>query len=398
MISNSVKTSDRKSLNIGLISTTHTNVGDDLIRAGIVNLFSALLADGYQLETLNKHRPLQVYKKGSPARFFDLTSAGRHRIERAIWRNASTVLGPISRTVFDECDLVVNCGMPAFWPDWQDAEWVRPLWYEVVPRLVSNGAIFCHLSIGSAFPWTANKEIALSDKEAGAIRQLIEPASFTSTRDSLTAALIWRLGMAATKQCCTSLFAFHGRPPQAAKAPVFIINYMRNASHFSWGAKRNIRWRETISEVIKVVSERQIGVRFYCHSANEFESVGDDFPGFERIRPTDVDIFFRNAGGCVGSLCTRFHASLGLAAMGVPGIVVAEDSRSVMVEEIGNRFLYAPDANMEVVVAEVRSLLAEAADRSQRLVLQREKHWSDYLSFLSDALGNHFPSAIRQGS
>lgn len=395
---NPIIAGDFSHVKIGLISTTHTNVGDDLIRVGIINLLSATLPGALKFTVINKHRPLQAYRAGSAARLFDVTALGRHRVERSIWRSASTWLGPISQTVFDDCDLLVNCGMPAFWPNWQHAEWVRPLWYDVVPRMVSRGANFCNLSIGSAFPWSERNEILLSDEEGAAIRKLIAPAAFTTTRDSLTAALIERLGYCATKLCCTSIFAFRGRSLPTDGHPVFIINYMRNASHFSWAAKRNSAWRETVARVLRTLGQRKIGIRFYCHSIQEYESTGEDFPGYERVCPEDAEAFYQYARGCVGSLSTRFHASLGLAGMGIPGIVVAEDSRSVMVEEIGNRFLYAPEAGPDIVLAEVDCLLAESLARSQELIARREESWDRYLAYMDNALGMLKPSLANHAS
>lgn len=112
-------------MRIGLISTTNTNIGDDLIRTGIVGLLRTLLPESQEHIIVNKHQPLDVFSMG----FIDDILRTAPAMIAGVIRPAVAMLAHrLRENVMSDCGLIVQCGTPVFWPGCHRAEWAVSIW------------------------------------------------------------------------------------------------------------------------------------------------------------------------------------------------------------------------------------------------------------------------------
>src|SRR6266576_4943517 len=153
-------------MHIGLITTLHTNFGDDLIREGICQILQGVFKrQEITFITVNKNQPLMVYPEWHPIPLAQsltrLLPRGRKRVQG--WAQKFFHRFGLSR--FDNCDLILQCGTPVLWPGCFLCGWAEPLWHQVVGRLSRKGVPVLNLGAGSCYPWEKQLRPSIDESE-----------------------------------------------------------------------------------------------------------------------------------------------------------------------------------------------------------------------------------------
>jgi hypothetical protein len=372
---------------IGLITTLETNIGDDLVREGIILILQEVLGTRQlHFVMVNKHRPLTVYPGWHPVHLSMLAGyLPRGRIRVANW--AERVFSKLSLTCFDDCDLIVQCGAPVLWPACHLCEWAEPLWHHVVGRLAHRTPVL-NLAAGSCYPWEHQPAEITDPDEVAYLRAILGYCRLTTTRDPLAESLCATLGTQTPLLPCSALLAAGQRMAPRTEDSFVLLNYMEGGGHYDWnqGICRS-RWERTMRQLVECLGRRHKLV-FLCHNEAEYRLAEKLAPSIPRWLPKTPYEFFTMGNGAKLALCNRLHASVALAGLGIPSVSVGTDTRMLMLEPIGLPYFYVEDAHAGTLEHAAEGLMARREQERERLLELRERTWNKYCDAVARAIQN----------
>lgn len=370
-------------MKVGLITTLNTNIGDDLIRKGILHLLITTCA-GHQIEivSVNKHDPLTVYPDWHP---IHATKLSRHlprhyRIDR--WIEHS--MPRLRQSRFDSCDLIVQCGAPVFWNDCHRTPWAKPLWHEVVGRLHQRIPTL-NLAAGSCYPWEQQPE-HFSQEDEAYVRAILSYCRLTTVRDVLAQRLCSNLGAQTPVVPCTALLVAGDASQNAEEDGYILINYMEGGGHYEWDQGIDpAEWHRTTVSLIRRIQQRH-KVLFLCHDEKEYHLTRGIDPSIPCFWPKTVNEYFQDMPPIKAAVCNRMHASVALAGLGIPSIAVCTDTRLLMVDALGLPCYYAKDANVDRLESDVENLADSFSQWKERLLQMKIDTQTRYLDLIQETL------------
>lgn len=377
-------------MQVGLITTLSTNVGDDFIREGIIHALKCALP-GKEIEfvLVNKHEPATIYSGRHPigwGRLFPThftRSAGTEILSRLLYR--------FGGSRFDKCDMIIQCGAPVFFYKCWFTEWSNPIWRHVAGRLAKK-TIMLNLAAGSCYPWERLPEQVNDSREQRFIKDILGYCNLTTVRDKLAEKVVAPLaGTADYKRIPCSAFlvplAYPPLPNDLCDDDKYImINYMSGAGHYDYGLNiDHQKWEAIIVDLVHRLMQRH-KVAFMCHNEAErklAESLSLDVPVY---LPDSISDYFLIASTAKAGVFNRMHACVGFAGLGIPSVGVGIDSRMLMVDEIKLPTFYVKDCTPELLEAEVNRLLEILEPESIRLKILQENTLQSYITLLKPIL------------
>jgi hypothetical protein len=365
-------------MKIGLITTLGTNLGDDLIRAGICHILKEVFS-GQKIEfaCVNKHKPYTVYPPWHPLRW---APRGQRILRR--------VLPKYGLSIFDRCDCIVQCGTPVIWPGCHKCEWAVPVWHEVVGRLSQKGIPVFNLGAGSCYPWKKQPESVTDEEDRAYLQKILGYCKITTVRDVLAHTLLKNLGYESPFIPCPALVA--GRPYAGKPADdgFVVINYMEKGGHYDW--EQNIDaaiWSASVVKLVQHIRKRH-KVVFLCHDLKEHALASRMDPSIPCFLPKNLDQYFSFLAHAKAGICNRLHASVALAGIGIPTVAVGTDTRMKMVEAIGLPSFYVKDAFQEKVTDAFENIMNRRKSEYERLIALRERTWNQYVNIVKTCIAS----------
>ena len=339
---------------VGLISTLDTNLGDDLIRLGTVELLQSVLGEWESLEfvVMNKHRPLDIFRNKVLPRFVEQVPRKR---EAAI-RLLGHAVRPLRLShVFDDVDFVVQCGTPMMWPECRRAEWLPTLWSDTLARPRSPRVL--SLAAGSCYPWTAPRPPRIQPPDAAALSRMLDVVDTITFRDELAQTIAKSLGFRGRVLPCVALHWAHGRVADP-NAEAIVLNVMPRGGHFLWTEDLvSVDWPREMDRLVSAL-ERTHPLILLCHNREEYDFAAR-WPHHERCLPATAQQYFETIRrACVG-VVNRMHAAVALAGVGIPAVAVGTDTRLLMVGTAGQKCAYLADTCSDALLETVNTLLKE---------------------------------------
>lgn len=372
-------------MNVGLLSTTNTNIGDDFIREGLLFVLRKSLPPNIDLNvsTVNKHDPLSPYPSWHPIRMREsipLLPRGRGFLQRRL-----TSLGRrVGHTTFDKCDLIIQCGTPILWNGCSKSEWAEPVWQRIFARLRGRIPIL-NLAGGSCYPLNDLPERLDPMSDDGAfVRLMWNSASVTTVRDKLAAQLFKSVGHTPEIIPCSAILAGRsvGAMPSDHSGPV-LLNFMKKGGHWDFGDPScSERWAQTLTETYLRI-RKKYPIAFLCHNDEENELAQSLTQGDPVFHPRSVEEYFEAVSHARAAICNRMHASVALAGIGIPSIAVCNDSRLFMVKTLGLPTMDTSDANAEKLIEEIDGLIGASNPISAKLLSLKNKTLIRYQEVVS---------------
>jgi hypothetical protein len=254
----------------------------------------------------------------------------------------------------------------------------------VVGRL-SRRVPAVNLAAGSCYPWERQPDRIEDTQDADYLRSILGYCRVTTARDRLAGALLESLGTEVPVIPCSALLAAGDATTSGADGPV-LIEYMRGAGHYDWDQGIDAgAWEDTVSQLIARLRGRH-QVKFLCHDEREYRLAGRLDPSLERLRPRTVPEYFDMVRDAAAALCNRMHASVALAALGIPSVAVCTDTRLLMVEMLGLPALYVKDAGTDRLEGEIEDLIVRRSEENERLVELRRSTRRTYVDLFRQVM------------
>lgn len=378
-------------MRIGLITTEATNIGDDLIRLGIVrslrNAFGPV-----ELAVLNKHDPLTVYPAGHPVRVARVLPIAK----RLGGNVAARIAAPFGHSIFDDCEMIIQCGGPVLWPDCRRNEWAHPLWYGVLNRLEKCVPIL-NLAAGACYPWERQPSSLVSSRDRAYLSQVGRTCRLTTVRDKLAQDLMASIGISSLLIPCAALLSAATVPKRRPQENGHVlISYMLGAGHYDWDQSIDPNlWEQVVIELIQRIRKRH-SVAFLCHNAAEVSLAAALDPSLPRLVPRSAADYAATIASSKAAICNRMHAAVALASSGIPSIAVGTDSRMLMVGAIGLPTAYAKECTAALLESQVEDLIRDRNLERERLSALRASTLDQYTAALRLSAERRDPARLPQ--
>jgi len=371
--------------NITFITTVNHNIGDDFVREGIIHVLTQKLK-GHKLniENIHKHSPVtSVY--------------GRENIRNL---RISMLVDPLFRLIgsknrISDADILVQSGAPVYWchpqtggPHCADNEWFDPL---VRKRFMPDrrGRPFLNLAGGSCQRYhSEGNEIENCHKCKSYIREFFDTCDLTILRDELARKMLNHAGKDAKVLPCPSIFARDRFGIKPEPGEFIVLNFMENAGHYTFGQEIDSkRWR---NEFISIAQEAsRIGrVVVACHTPQEKELAKTLIPNFERfLVPNDHIEFMKFYARAKWGIVNRVHGAFMMASFGKPAIVIGNDSRAKMIENLTLPSYYVNDVScvgIESLIEQARSRCDSYLEQIEEIRSSSQQAYYDALQFVLD--------------
>ncbi len=371
-------------MRLGLLTTLNNNIGDDFIREGLLHVIRQVApATPLDLVMLNKHEPRTVYSRRHPIRLLDKKNFKPSWLTKPFRLLAEKYLPPLGHTVFDECDILIQCGTPVIWQGCRNSEWARLIWRDVFARLTDAGKPLLNLGGGSCYPMEQIPETLAGSPDENFVRLMLKSARLTTVRERLAHKLMTSIGGVPPLLCCPALLAAQAFVQPSAPTKKVLINYMAGGGHYDWKQAIDAKkWEQTMRQVVRHLEQQGWQPLLLAHNEKELALATEIWPHLPRICPASVPEYFEVARGAAFGVCNRMHASVALAGLGIPSVAVGTDSRNLMVELVGLPVFYVKAATTERMVTAVDELQAKRNDESRRLLILRETTLKEHLDYL----------------
>lgn len=351
-------------IKIGFLTTLGVNVGDEFIREGIRHVLDQCGVP---------YAPLYVNKH-------DATT-----LSRSVEDEVDEV-----RHKFWESDLFIQSGAPVYWhlgPHTSlTCEWYHWFWEGLVfcENPPGPAPLFVNLGAGTTQPWGVGVEAFVGDSACVAFaRKVAERSLLTTVRDPSAAELLTTLGVPHHVLPCPAFLAGARHPSGEPISGLIGVNLMPLASHHDLEGNFNrARWADSITALLHQL-RRQSAVLFICHNGEEVTFARQfRFSGERIFESRNWRDYFDAYAHCEIVVANRVHGAVCAAGLGIPAVIVGNDTRAEIGDLIGLPRFHAVDLDLAAVTDTVARLRERKKDETSRLLRLREQSVRQYRDLL----------------
>ncbi|MFC1603326.1 polysaccharide pyruvyl transferase family protein [Pseudomonadota bacterium] len=373
-------------MKITFITTVQHNIGDDFVREGLKHILSSVLGENrVQFTDIHKHSPI----------------TSRHGFE---WLRSKRIglqfdrMLPLSLTTdrILDADLVVQSGAPVFWHHDHDQfdvhcadnEWCDPLIKRRFSQVRDKGVKFFNLAAGACQQYHSEGSEFLSCKKCSSyINWILQVADVTTLRDELSSNILASYGLQAPVIPCSSLFAPESLSVTPREGEYVALNYMQGAGHYAFQQGIDVAQHQAAFKALYEDLIQREQVVLVCHDSKEKRwarsiapdakifSAGDDYRKY-------VEFYARAKYGVVN----RVHAAFIMAALGKPSLVIGNDSRARMANQIGLKSLFVNDATPDLLISNSVGLSKMSSDYADMIHHIKDDAFNAYIKAISQEI------------
>lgn len=380
-----------KPLRVGVVGHWGGNIGHDFMALGAERLLAHALgrAEFYRIE---HHHPLSIYPRGHPLRHARFLRHGRggRRLQQA---KRLLNLPPLARilwktTWISKLDLAVVCGGPLIFPGVASGD-LHLMFPHLFGAFTSQGVPLLNLSVGSAFPLERLSFDSLSQEDREFLKTVLTASSAVTVRDAVALRMVEALGGDAHFVPDIALMTGEMLETYAEgdnHDKYVVINYQFAGANTDWGQGVDpLRWEETMRALVSLLRSRHVIV-FICHNDKELALAEALEPSFPRYRPRGLREYARILRGAVVGICSRIHAAVPLASLGIPVVGVGTDTRLGTLQALGLPCVYVKDATAPALEEMVEALISRRDMEHRRLCAIRQATLIQYTEIIRSVL------------
>lgn len=363
--------------NISIITTVDHNVGDDFVREGLKYILSHHFTDEkINYYHIHKHSPITSRFGFEKLRTLKYSK----RIDKLIPKNWTK-----DRVI--NADILVQSGAPVYWchkdpsSHCYDNEWFIPLIEERFSK--NKNAVLLNLAAGTCQTYHSDGS-EFCEKCNNYINSFYKDSAVTTLRDSLAKVVLSKINLDAPVIPCSSIFAIDQHQLKSEGEEYVVFNYMKGGAHFTFGQKIDFaKWEETFKEFYFSVKKKE-RVIIACHNKKEVEEALElDADAEIFYEKDDYLAFMKFYGKAKFGIMNRVHGAFLMGSYGKPSIIIGNDSRAKMAEEIGLQSFFVNDVTVDLLNEQYEYLNDGANNYKERFKVIKEKAYTDYLSALS---------------
>ncbi|WP_017731982.1 polysaccharide pyruvyl transferase family protein [Nafulsella turpanensis] len=364
---------------IAFITTVNHNVGDDFVREGLKWLFREYFqSDKLKFTSIHKHVPATSYY-------------GLENLRNLVWSERVEkylpVISRIDRVM--QSDILVQSGAPVFWyhPGYSDCvsgnEWYFPLIHRRF--LKKRGGVLANIAAGTCQKYYSDgSEFLESDHIKNFIKEFHELSQVTTLRDSLSGSVHTKLGLDAPVIPCSSIFAINEHKVEQKPGEYVVVNYMHGGAHYNFGQDIDFEgWFNHFQKFYFELKKKEKHVIFSCHNLKEKEDAQKIDPNGEFFFSSRFEDYLKFYAKAKYGVMNRVHAGFILASLGKPAVIIGNDSRARMAEQIHVEDYFVNDVDSEVLLKEAERLDSERGEWLHKIQVIKSNSYERYMEAFS---------------
>ncbi len=364
-------------MKITFITTIDHNIGDDFVREGLKYLLQQYFS-GKVLEFRNVHKHSTITSRNGFEKF--LNPRFVNRLDRTL---------PIRWTgdKVRDADLVIQSGAPVYWchedvgSHCYNNEWFGPLIEKRFLR--TSGTKLLNLAAGTCQKYHSDgSEFCVRCNDY--IRRFYELSAVTTVRDSLAQTVLAQIGIDVPVIPCSSIFAIDEHGLKAENGEYVVVNYMSGGAHYTFGQAIDFeRWEQTFKTFYFALKQKE-RVVFSCHNEKEFKAAREIDPDAKIFyAKNDYVAYMKFYAKAKFGIMNRVHGAFMMASFGKPSLVIGNDSRARMSEEIGLESIFVNDVDLAILNDRYAFLSAGADHYRERFAAIKHRAFNDYMKAFS---------------
>lgn len=361
-------------INVAIITTVDHNVGDDFVREGLKYLLKEKL-NGKKIRFFNIHKHSPITSRLGFEKFRTLKYS--KRIDKLIPKSWS-------KDRVRNADILVQSGAPVYWCHEESHcyknEWFSPL---IEERFLKNKeSILINLAAGTCQTYHS-KGTEFCNKCNDYIQKFYNDSKITTLRDTLAKVVLNRIGLDAPVIPCSSIFAIDEHKLKNEGEEYVVLNYMKGGAHYTF--EQNIdfkKWEEEFKKFYFAIKDKE-NVIISCHNKKEVNEALELDPNATIFyEKNDYLTYMKFYSKAKFGIMNRIHGAFLMASFGKPSIVIGNDSRARMLNEIGLDSFFVNDMDVEKLLEQYEYLKSGANNYSDRFKTIKEKAFVDYMQAL----------------
>ena len=367
-------------MKISIITTVNHNIGDDFVREGIIYLFKQKFKNTtLNFELIHKHSPITTR--------YGFEWFRNYRFSKYVDRVLPLSL---SKDRVLEADILVQSGAPVYWchpetggPYCSDNEWFNPL----IKRRYLKTAFktpFLNLAAGTCQKYDSDGSEFDSRKSCqDYIKELQGLTKVTTVRDKLAKKVLNNMGFDVSVTPCSSIFAPESLGIEIGNPEYVALNYMKGGGHYIFGQKIDSKkWENNFKRFYKTISKFEKCI-FVCHNQDEVMNAKKIDPNANIFISHDYKDYIKFYSKAKFGIMNRVHGAFLIASFGRPAVVIGNDSRVKMSEEIALSYTFVNNADLDWLLVQYEYLKKGGDNYSQKFNGIKKKAYNDYQEALS---------------
>ncbi|WP_152415473.1 hypothetical protein [Caenispirillum salinarum] len=328
-----------------------------------------------------QHHPFSVYPEGHWTRWID-----KLRHDRLMWLRRRLAREDVYQKMWAqtqplEFDLAVACGGPNLVSGAAATPQMRLLMHHFNGAFAFRGTPVLDAAVGSGFPLERIPE-RLSPEDEAFYKTSTGITRAITVREHDACRLYGTIGVEAPVIPCIAIGSgrfFQRFRDEADRSGTprderpIIINFQAKGSNTDWDQGVDpAAWMDLVRGVVADLRADGQRVELLCHSLYERKLARQLAPDLPIHFPQTEEEYGHIIANAKVGFVSRIHAGVALAGIGVPSLVVGNDTRIGTTAEMGLPSYFTKKLDRDTVVAEIRRLVSSADAERERLLALRE--------------------------
>jgi hypothetical protein len=375
---------------VALLSHRFGNIGHNFMALGAEAAVREAFGPGTTVVHFEQHHPFSIYPKGHWLRWIDRVRHGRLGWLRRFLAREDVCLRLWPQTLPLDFNLAVACGGPTMVAGAGSTPEMKVMCRHFYGAFAYRGVPVIDAAVGSCFPIKSIPS-ALSKVDQSYYRRNIHQSALITVREPVARHMYSELGCICPLLPCIAIGSgayFEGFRANGiadgANGPI-MVNFQAKGSNDDWGQKVDpVAWLQLVRAVIEDLRRDGHSVVLLCHSEYEARLAVNLHSGLKVLQPKTEAEYGRAIAQAKVGFVSRIHAGVALAGIGVPSLVVGNDTRLGTTAELGLPSMFTKEITRESAVAELRRLIARREEEAARLIQLRKYTVARYASLFAE--------------
>ena len=371
---------------VALLCHRFGNIGHNFMALGAEVAARRAFGPLVRIDHFEQHHPFSIYPAGDWLRLIDKTAHHRFGWMRRRMAREDVYTRLWRRTRPLDFDLAVACGGPNLvaGASGSHAAPLQILLLHLNGAFHYRGVPLIDAAVGSAFALSRIPDRLDPDDEAF-YRKALQYVSLLTVREPQAQRIFAQLGVTPPVHPCMAIGSGHVFEAERAQADApdrngyVVVNFQAKGSNDDWGQGVNPhRWMEQVRGVIADLEAKGERILLLCHSAYEQRLAKQLAPHLPIKFPQSEPEYARLIANAKIGFVSRIHAAIALAGIGVPSVVVGNDTRTGTTAEMGLTSLFTMDTGREQIVTALEETMGRLDEERDRLLALREDTMDKY--------------------